>query len=72
MELIIIESLQIALYFFWVIVMILFSIVLFRIIKILWPIMEIILIYNKIKWILNIYSQIPDIIKNKAKDFIKK
>jgi len=34
--------------------------------------LEILAIYNKVKNILSMYSQIPDAIKDKAKDFIKK
>ena len=72
MEMTIIEFLRIALYFFWVITLIWLSAVLFRIFKILWPVLEMLAIYNKIKWIFWMYSQIPDVIKDKAKDFIKR
>ena len=72
MDITIIEGLQIALYFFWVITLIWLSAVLFRIFKILWPVLEIIAIYQKIKWIFSMYSQIPDVIKDNIKNFIKK
>lgn len=72
MEMAIIEFLQIALYFFWVIALIWISAVLFRVFKILWPVLEIITIYQKVKGILSMYSQIPDVIKDNVKNFIKK
>jgi hypothetical protein len=72
MDITIIEGLQIALYFFWVITLIWFSAVLFRIFKVLWPVLEMLEIYNKIKWIFWMYSQIPDVIKDNVKNFIKK
>lgn len=72
MEMAIIEFLQIALYFFWVIALIWISAVLFRVFKILWPVLEIITIYQKVKGIFSMYSQIPDVIKDNVKNFIKK
>jgi hypothetical protein len=72
MDITIIEWLQIALYFFWVIVLILLSAVLIRIFKILWPVLEIIAIYNKIRWFFSMYSQIPEVIKDNIKNFIRK
>ncbi len=68
----IIEVLQIILYFAGITSLVALTFVLFRVFKILWPVLEILAIYNKVKWILGMYSQIPDVIKDKAKDFIKK
>jgi hypothetical protein len=72
MDITIIEGLQIALYFFWIIALIWLSAVLFRIFKILGPVLEIIAIYQRIKGIFWMYSQIPDVIKDNIKNFIKK
>jgi len=66
------EWLEIALLFFGVISLIWLSAVLFRVFKILWPVLEMLAVYNKIKGILWMYSQIPDIVKDKVKGFIKK
>jgi len=68
----IVEILNIVLLLFWVVSLALLSAVLFRVFKILWPVLEILAIYNKIKGILGMYSQIPDVIKDKVKSFIKK
>ena len=68
----IIEILQIILYFAGITALVALSLVLFRVFKVLWPVLEILAIYNKVKNILSMYSQIPDAIKDKAKDFIKK
>jgi len=72
MDITLIEWLKIVLLFFGVIALIWLSAVLFRIYKILWPVLEILAIYNKIKWIFSVYSQIPDALKDKVKSFIKK
>lgn len=68
----IIEILEIILYFVGITALVALSLVLFRVFKALWPVLEILAIYNKVKNILSMYSQIPDVIKDKAKDFIKK
>ena len=67
-----IEILQIILYIFWITSLIALTFVLFRVFKILWPIVEILGFYTKVKNILSMYSQIPDVVKDKAKSFIKK
>ena len=68
----IVEILNIALLLFWVVSLALLSAVLFRVFKILWPVLEILGIYTKIKGILGMYSQVPDVIKDKVKSFVKK
>jgi len=67
----IIEILQIILYFAGITTLVALTLVLVRVFKALWPVLEILAMYNKIKNILWMYSQIPDVIKDKAKDFIK-
>lgn len=68
----IIEVLQIILYFSWITALLALTFVLIRVFKILWPVLEIIAIYQKIRGIFAMYSQIPDVVKEKAKSFIKK
>ncbi len=68
----IIEILQIILYSAWITSLLALTFVLFRVFKVLWPVLEILAVYNKIKNLLWMYSQIPDVLKDKAKDFIKK
>ena len=72
LDLTIIGFLQILIYFFGVVVLVLLSMVLFRVFKILWPVLEIIDIYKKAKNILSIYSNIPSVVKEKAKNIFKK
>ncbi len=38
---------------------------LFRLIKILWPVLEIVSYYKKVKEYLSSYSQVPEMVKNK-------
>lgn len=66
MTLTIIEILYIVLIMFTSIVWTLLSIVLFKVLKILWPVTEVMWIYNKIKNIFTWYSNIPDIFKEKV------
>jgi len=68
----IIEILQIILYFSGITALLALTFVLVRIFKALWPVLEMIAIYNKMKNIFWMYSQIPDVIKDKIKSFIKK
>ncbi len=56
------DILYITLTFFTIIIGTLFSIVLYKIIKVLNVLMEIVEIYNRAKQVVAIYSQIPDII----------
>jgi len=35
-------------------------------------VLEILEIYKKVKRVLSMYSQIPDVVKEKVKDFVKK
>ena len=71
MTLTIIELLYIVLIMFTSIIWTLLIIVLMRVLKILWPVTEIIDMYNKIKNIFKAYANIPDILKEKAKDIMK-
>lgn len=64
------DLLYITLTMFTVIVWTLLTIVLIRVIKILWPVMEIVWFYNKIKEIFSAYSQIPDMVKDKVKEVL--
>ena len=66
------DILYIVLSIFTVIVWTLLSIVLFRIIKVLWPVMEIITYYKKVKKYLSIYKQIPNMVKKKIFDLLWK
>ena len=68
----IIEVLQITLYFSGISALLALTFVLVRVFKALWPVLEMIAIYNKVKSILGMYSQIPDVIKDKIKSFVKK
>ena len=68
----VIEILQIILYFSGITALLALTFVLVRIFKALWPVLEMIAIYNKMKNIFWMYSQIPDVIKDKVKSFLKK
>ena len=72
MDVTIIEGLQIALLSVSTIAIIALTAVLIRVFKLLWPVLEIIGIYKRVRAIFMGYSQIPDIIKDRVKDFIKK
>jgi len=65
------DILYISLSIFTWIIGTLLAIVLFRVIKILWPVMEITGYYNKIKEYLTLYKQVPEIIKEKVFEIIK-
>ena len=66
------DILYIVLSIFVSIIWTLLSIVLFKLIKILWPIVEVLSYYKKVRKYLNIYKKIPELIKEKALDFIWK
>lgn len=72
MTLTILEILYIVLIAFGSVIWTLLIIVLVRVIKILWPVMEMLEFYNKIKQIFSAYASIPDKIKEHAKDMMKK
>lgn len=65
MELTILEALYIVLIVFTSVIWTLLVIILIRVLKILWPIVEIADFYNKVKSIFAVYSQIPTKIKEK-------
>ena len=65
------ELLYIVLIMFSSIIWTLLILILIRVIKILWPVMEVVDIYNKIKKTLKAYSSIPDIIKEKVKETLQ-
>lgn len=71
MTLTIIEILYIVLIVFSSVIWTLLILILIRVLKILWPVMEILEVYNKIKNIFSAYASIPDKIKDYAADFIK-
>ena len=71
MTLTILEILYIVLIMFSSIIWTLLVLVLMRALKILWPVIEVVELYNKIKKVFKAYSNIPDIIKEKAKDIMK-
>jgi hypothetical protein len=70
MELTILEILYIVLIIFSSIIWTLLIITLIRVVKILWPVVEIAEFYNKIKAIFKSYWNIPDIIKDKVKEIL--
>lgn len=72
MSLSILEMLYIILIVFWSIIWTLLIIILLRVVKILWPIMEIVEFYNKIKSIFSAYASIPEKVKENIKDILKK
>ncbi len=72
MTLEVIDILYITLTIFTTIIGTLLTLVLMRVMKALWMVMEIVDFYNKIKEIISAYKQIPDMLKDKAKDFMTK
>jgi len=72
MTLEIIDILYITLIIFTTIIGTLLTLVLIRVMKALWMVMEIVDLYNKVKEIIWAYKQIPDVLKEKAKEFMKK
>ncbi len=72
MFLTVLDILYIVLIVFTTIIWTLLIIVLLRLIKILWPIVEIAEFYEKIKLVLVSYAYIPEIIKEKIASVFKK
>ncbi len=72
MELQVLDMLYITLTVFSAIIGTLLTLVLIRVLKVLWMATEIVDYYNKIKHIFSAYKQIPDIIKEKVKEFTSK
>jgi len=72
MTLTILQVLYIVLIVFWSIIWTLLILVLIRVYKILWPMVEMLEIYNKIKSIFQAYANIPEIIKSKVSDTLNK
>ncbi len=72
MTLTILEILYIVLIMFSSIIWTLLIVVLIRVLRILWPITELVDFYNKIKQIFAAYASIPDKIKEHAKDMMNK
>jgi len=68
MSLTILEVLYIFLIAFTAIIWTLLTIVLIRLMKILWVVQEITWIYNKIKQVMSSYSKIPDTVKDVIKE----
>ena len=64
------DILHIVLTIFTAIIGTLLTIVLFRVIKILWPVMEIVWYYNQVKEYLSMYAKIPGMIKEKVFEVI--
>lgn len=64
------DILYITLSIFTAIVWTLLSIVLFRTIKIMWPVLEILEYYKKVKLYISAFSQVPEIIKDKVFEII--
>jgi len=67
-----IDMLYLTLIIFTTIIGTLLTLVLMRVMKALWMVMEVVDFYNKIKEIISAYKQIPDMLKEKAKDFMTK
>lgn len=63
------DILYITLTIFTAIIGTLLSIVLIRTIKVLWVAVELVDYYNKIKKLIIAYKQIPEIVKEKVKEF---
>ena len=72
MALEVLDILYITLIIFTTIIGTLLTLVLIRVMKALWMVMEIVDFYNKVKEIISAYKQIPDILKDKAKEFLTK
>lgn len=72
MTLTILEILYIVLIMFSSIIWTLLIMVLIRVLKILWPVMEVVELYNKVKSIFKAYANIPDIIKQKFSETLNK
>ena len=70
MEITLLETLYIVVIFFTTLVWTLLSIVLFKLLKVLNTLTEIVELYNNVKSILWLYSQIPEMIFWFLKDFI--
>jgi len=68
----IIEILYLVLIVFSSIIWTLLILVLIRVYKILWPMVEILEIYNKIKSIFQAYANIPEIVKSKVSETLNK
>ena len=68
----ILEILYLVLIMFWSIIWTLLILVLIRILKILWPIVEMLELYNKIKSMFQAYANIPDMIKQKVSETLNK
>jgi len=68
----IIEILYLVLIVFSSIIWTLLILVLIRVYKILWPMVEILEIYNKIKTIFKTYANIPEMVKNKVSETLSK
>jgi len=64
------DVLYIVLTIFTVIIGTLLAVVLYRVIKILWPITEMVWYYKQVKAYLSLYAQIPLIVKEKILEFI--
>jgi len=72
MTLTILDILYIVLIVFWSIIWTLLTLVLIRVYKLLWPMVEMLEIYNKMKSIFQAYANIPEIIKNKVSETLNK
>lgn len=72
MTLEVLDILYITLIMFTTIIGTLLTLVLMRVMKALWMVMEIVDFYEKIKEIIAAYKQIPDMLKDKAKEFMTK
>lgn len=68
----ILEILYLVLIIFWSIIWTLLILVLIRVLKILWPVVEMLALYHKIKGIFQAYANIPDMIKQKVSETLNK
>lgn len=71
MDLTILEILYLVLIVFSSVIWTLLIIVLIRLLKILWPVMEIVQVYNKIKQVFKAYASIPEQMKDSVMDLFK-
>lgn len=66
------DILYITLSIFTAVIWTLLAVVLFKVIKILWPVMELVNWYKKVKAYLSAYRQVPEIVKESVLNIIKK
>jgi len=64
------DILYVTLSIFTAIVWTLLAVLLYRVIKITWPVVEILSYYKQFKWYVSSYSQIPQAVKDKVFEMV--